>query len=341
MYFPSTTWTRLFLMVAVVQCLTALFLQTYVLLTVEAHLAPEAVQVRAGHTVPMYGSLFIFGFIYELVMFYDALRLSNMIQVVGLCIYNLLLMMYAAFQPRQIRDALYRLAASLIMGKRPILDPDSNVWHDIEPALIALISVLAIGTAVMCFLAHRLHTEFAWLVYKLINADISMKRRVFVLELHVTLIKFDFFFLLGFLVQSIVDIVIISDPEFGLTIGATFVVLLVAVLSIFFVWSESKIGSAAVICTYFGAAAYLVYKLVILTSEPERSMLTIFGAITLAMLICTIVTAILCLVNYGKGLRTYTNPQGKHSRNASDEAFYMRNTAYGVTPFLPHRMTLE
>lgn len=162
------------------------------------------------------------------------------------------------------------------------------------------------------------------------------------------------------------DIVIISDPEFGLTIGATFVVLLVAVLSIFFVWSESKIGSAAVIvscplihsgssdqktpfqltsillkCTYFGAAAYLVYKLVILTSEPERSMLTFFGAITLAMLICTIVTAILCLVNYGKGLRTYTNPQGKHSRNASDEAFYMRNTAYGVTPFLPHRMTLE
>lgn len=157
-------------------------LYRYVLLTVEAHLAPEAVQVRAGHTVPMYGSLFIFGFIYELVMFYDALRLSNMIQVVGLCIYNLLLMMYAAFQPRQIRDALYRLAASLIMGKRPILDPDSNVWHDIEPALIALISVLAVGTAVMCFLAHRLHTEFAWLVYKLINADISMKRRVFVLE---------------------------------------------------------------------------------------------------------------------------------------------------------------
>ena len=155
---------------------------SYVLLTVEDNLAPEAYQVTAGHTVPMYASLFLFGFVYELLLFWDSLRLTSMIQVVGLCIYNLLLTVYAIFQPRQIHDALGRLEVSFAMGERPILDPDSHVWQDIKPALIALIGVLAVCTAAMCFIAYRLHAEFAWLVYKVIHADIGMRRRVFTLE---------------------------------------------------------------------------------------------------------------------------------------------------------------
>lgn len=223
-------------------------LHSYVVLTVESKLAPEAVQVNAGHTVPMYASLFIFGFVYELLLFWDSLRLSSMIQVVGLCIYNLLLTLYAIFQPKQIHDALHLLEIALPMGAdHTILDPDSHVWEDIEPALLALVAVLALGTAVMCFIAYKLHSEFAWLVYKVIHADIRMKRRVFTLEVNVALVKFDFFFLFGFLVQNIIKIGLPKDPEWGMTVGGTVVVWLVAIAGILFARAEHKPGTTVVI----------------------------------------------------------------------------------------------
>ncbi|KAK6863703.1 hypothetical protein PG995_000231 [Apiospora arundinis] len=344
MYFPHTTWTRLFFLTAVVQCVAALLLETYVVLTVENELSPEANQVMSGHTVPMYASLFIFGFAYELLLFWDSLRLHSMIQVVGLCIYNLLLMLYAIFQPVQIRHALNRLMDAHPMGGDPILSPDSRVWEDIHPALISLIWVLAVGTAIMVFLAYKLHAEFAWLVYKVIHADIRMRRRVFTLEINVALIKFNFFFMLGFLIQNLVQTASnTKDPEFGITIGGCFVVWVVAVAGILFARSENKPGTTAVIVVYFGGVAYLVYKLLKLVKEQEK-MLTIFACITLLMLTCTILTSVLCFANYDKGLKTYGNAQANkdlHSRNPSENPILLQNTAYGVRPFLPHRMTID
>ncbi|KAK8087764.1 hypothetical protein PG997_002725 [Apiospora hydei] len=345
MYYPNTTLTRMFMLLAVVQCAGALFLEAYVVLTVEDHLPHEAVQVRSGHTVPMYASLFIFGFAYELLLFWDSLRLHSMIQVVGLCIYNLLLTIYAIFQPRQIRDALGRLNDAYPMGReRPILEDPDAVWVDIKPALLALIWVLAVGTGLMCFLAYKLHAEFAWLVYKVIHADISMRRRVLTLEINVALVKFNFFFILGFLIQNIVDMLDSSDPEFGITIGGTFIAWSVAIAGILCARRENKWGTGIVLFVYFGGAAYLVFKVVKLLKQPDYYMLTIFGIITLFMLVCTIIAAILCLANYDKGLKTYADPTARaeiQSRNPSENPILLQNTAYGVAPFLPHRMTLE
>ncbi|KAK7968842.1 hypothetical protein PG996_002724 [Apiospora saccharicola] len=345
MYFPNTTWTRLFLAVAVVQCVAATVLEIYVVLTVESKLGPEAAQVMPGHTVPMYAALFIFGFAYELLLFWDSLRLSSMIQVVGLCIYNLLLTLYAIFQPRQIQDALHLLEIALPQGAdHTILDPNSHVWEDIQPALLALAAVLAIGTAAMGFIAYKLHSEFAWLVYKVIHADIRMKRRAVTLEVNVALVKFDFFFLFGFLVQNIIRIGYARDPEWGMTAGGTVVVWLVAIAGILFARAEHKPGTTIVIVVYFGGVVYLVYKLVKLMQEPGYLLLTIFGFITLAMLVCTILAAILCFANYGKGLKTYgNNPTAlqTHARSPSENPMIMQNTAYGVRPFLPHRMTID
>ncbi|KAK7923570.1 hypothetical protein PG985_007641 [Apiospora marii] len=345
MYYPNTTWTRLFMTVAVVQCVAASFLEAYVVLAVESKLAPEKVQVPSGHTVPMYASLFIFGFAYELLLFWDSLRLSSMIQVVGLCVYNLLLTLYAIFQPKQIQHALYSLSTAQPMGAdHTILDPDSRVWEDIEPALLALVAVLALGTVAIWFIAWRLHSEFAWVVYKVIHADIRMKRRVFTLEVNVALVKFGFFFLFGFLVQNIISIGYTGDPEWGMTVGGTFVVWLVAIAGILFARAEHKPGTTVVIVVYFGGVVYLVYKLVKLLNQPGFLMLTIFGFITLAILLCTIVAAIMCFANYDKGLKSYgSNPAAPqtHARSPSENPMIMQNTAYGVRPFLPHRMTID
>ncbi len=123
-----------------------------------------------SRTVPTYLSLFIFGFLYEVVLAYDALRLRNTIQVIGLCIFNLALMIYAAIQIDQLNDALFKLVT---LGQLP-----PTLWKELEPYLIAVPCIVAFVTLLLGFIAWKLYGEFAWTIYKNISADLRLKRRL-------------------------------------------------------------------------------------------------------------------------------------------------------------------
>lgn len=152
---------------------------SYVFITVQNDLDPAAFQITTGRTVRLYLSLFILAYVFELVIVYDALRLSSMIQVVGVCIYNLFLLAYAAVQPFHIKKDLNTLSESLALGIRPILPPDLNTWNRVQPVLWVVTSVQTVATVTIFYLAFKLHSELAWLIYKVINADLSMRRRLF------------------------------------------------------------------------------------------------------------------------------------------------------------------
>ena len=121
------------------------------------------------HTIPTFLTLYIFGFVYQVVLVYDALRLKNTIQIIAICMYNLALLVYAAVQMDQIHDAVNGLDA-----KGEI---DTGVWVAVKPFLIAIPCVIAVGTLAMSFVARKLYDEFAWTIYKHISADLRMKRR--------------------------------------------------------------------------------------------------------------------------------------------------------------------
>ncbi|KAK7927109.1 hypothetical protein PG985_004107 [Apiospora marii] len=294
----------------------------YVLATVENDLDPTAVGILEGHTVPSYCSLFIFAFIYELILVYDTLRLNSMIQLVGLCIYNFLLLLYAAVQPRTIGKALKVLANAKNMDITPLLKPGRNTWHRVQPALIIIVVDQTIATAALLFLTYKLRSEFAWVVYKILNADLSMRRRLFNFQVYMALIKFNFFFLLGFMIQTIS---LIGNPkhdiEVPLTVAGIFVALAVMGLAIYCARFENKAGTAAVIIAYVGAAVYLSWKLANLSVMATHPLI-VFNALTLAMMVATIVMAIVCMANFGKGLKTYTMPQ----KRLSEENIHLHHT---------------
>ena len=123
--------------------------------------------------IPTYLSLFIFGFIYQLCLTYDALRLKNTIQVIGLCILNIGLLIEAAIEQVQIEDALEDFYA--IPGAKQKVD--QNFVYTIKPYLIATPCVMGVGTVLMSFAAWKLYDEFAWSIYKNISADLRLKRR--------------------------------------------------------------------------------------------------------------------------------------------------------------------
>ena len=149
----------------------------YVFAIFQVNLKAPPMGADAGdyeHTIPTFLTLYIFGFIYELLLAYDALRLKNTIQVIGLCLYNLGLLIYAAVQMAEIHDAVQELGSSLI----------TTTWSTVKPFLIAIPCVIAVGSIAMSIVARKIYDEFAWTIYKHISADLRMKRRYLAYQVH-------------------------------------------------------------------------------------------------------------------------------------------------------------
>jgi hypothetical protein len=130
-------------------------------------------------TIPTYLTLFIFGFLYEIVLVYDSLRLRNTIQVIGLCMYNGGMLIYASIQYDQINKAINWLLYNGYVQ-------NDTIWTVVRPYLLAVPCIIAFFTVVMSFEAWKLYDEFAWTIYKHISADLRMKRRflTFQVRLH-------------------------------------------------------------------------------------------------------------------------------------------------------------
>lgn len=129
-------------------------------------------------TIPTFLTLYIFAFLFQLLLVFDALRAKNTIQVIGLCMFNAALLLYAAIQYSQIRDAVVNLASS-----RKIED---GVWIAVRPYLIAVPCIIALGLAWMSVAAWKLYDEFAWTIYKEISADLKMKRRYLTYQVRIS-----------------------------------------------------------------------------------------------------------------------------------------------------------
>lgn len=136
---------------------------------------PENKELEGQYkTIPTFLTLFIFGFIYVTLLAWDALRLKNTIQIIGLCIANLALMVYTLLQIDQINTSID------ILQKAGVLKPASpgqDVWEACKPFLIAIPAIIGVVTIAMAYIAYQLYHEFAWDILKQIGADYRMKKR--------------------------------------------------------------------------------------------------------------------------------------------------------------------
>lgn len=131
-----------------------------------------------SQTIPTFLTLYIFAFLFQLLLVFDALRAKNTIQVIGLCMFNAALLLYAAIQYTQIRDAV-----GFLTTKHKIKD---GVWIAVKPYLVAVPCIIALGLALMSVAAWKLYDEFAWTIYKEISADLKMKRRYLTYQVRIS-----------------------------------------------------------------------------------------------------------------------------------------------------------
>ncbi|KAL8387851.1 hypothetical protein RB595_009628 [Gaeumannomyces hyphopodioides] len=345
--FIATKWPRLFFAITSFQAIICLVFEGYVFGRFQTAVIyvpydeASSLEGAPAQTIPTFLALFIFGFLFQVVLVWDALRMKNTIQVIGICVSNLAMMLYTVIQIDQIKQAIDILSNnSRLKNMTP-----GELWSDCQPLLIAIPIIVALCTLGMGFVAWKLYQEFAWDILKHIGADYRMKRRFLHYQVYIALLKFDFFFFLGFTVQFLVIVGGSSSAETiltGLAIPVTIAILLFAA---FFTRRENKIGMGCVMVLYFGGLSYFFFKLVRIYQPGHREKykaversLTAFAVLTIILIILTITNAFVCMNNFGAGLKNHLINSPRKDEEKPDAHSI---SLHDVKPQLPSRMTID
>nr|CDI50962.1 conserved hypothetical protein [Melanopsichium pennsylvanicum 4] len=143
----------LYILVTTLEAIIVITLVGYIFGTIVAQVDNFTQNLK---TVSVYLAVFVFGCVFQVFIAWDAVRLKNTMQLIGVLIFNIALTITAAIEIRQVRDALN--AQDRIAGGIPcftiiylILVADTTDWEygvTIAAVPIAVVSLFAAGFAV-------------------------------------------------------------------------------------------------------------------------------------------------------------------------------------------------
>jgi hypothetical protein len=134
-------------------------------------------------------------------------------------------------------------------------------------------------------LAHRIYKDFGWLVFKRLGADRKIHRYYFYYEVFCCLLKFVFFFFVGFTIQLLTLNLELSDVEAYLTLAAVPVSIVFIVLAVWSVRHEVHWVQVLFDVVLVGSTGYFAFKLWRIwgnndkkaTYQTDQKSLTVFG----------------------------------------------------------------
>lgn len=166
-------------------------------------------------------------------------------------VFNGLLIIYAAIQIGEVREALGpdpgKVAAAA--SKIPI-----DVLTTIIPIVVSVAEIFFIG------LGWKIYHEFGWKVYKFLGADRNIKRMYASYQIYECLVKFDVFFWAGFSVQFIWLVLQENDWEYYVTCAALPLSIVLLVEGHLAAKHENKWMMATFMSGCVGALIYFIYK---------------------------------------------------------------------------------
>ena len=270
-------------------------------------------------TLPCYFAMFGLAEVFELIMGLDALKLRNIIQLVGICIFHAMLIVSAGLQIHQTRTALvdpYREDGTHV-------NPDDSCLGDgyktcsgpqglfalVSKFLIVVPVILSVSLLSMIYFVRELYHEFGWAVFHAIGADPRMKEMYRWYQIMICLLKFDFFCFVALTMQLLIVVLNKSSAEFGLTVAAIPIVLILLIACGIAVQREIKWLMTGSLIVMLGAQAYFLYKFSRLFIGRTRSQyvstratLATVSIISFLMVFASFAVGLRCFADFDKGL---------------------------------------
>ncbi|TCD69709.1 hypothetical protein EIP91_006476 [Steccherinum ochraceum] len=215
----STRAQRAFMLTILFQGIVVLTMVAVTFAFVAEHVTFESQRYK---TLPCYLALFALAEIFELLMAFDALRLRNVIQLIGILTFHGALMVFAALQVHETKTALVQMPGTtdFIEGDGP-----GTLWRKVLPFLIVSPCVIAASWIFLWFWVRQLYFEFGWAIFHVVGANPAFKAMYRYYQVMICLLKFDFFCFTGVTMQLLIVVLATNSAEFGLTIAAIPVVL--------------------------------------------------------------------------------------------------------------------
>ncbi|OBZ75710.1 hypothetical protein A0H81_04380 [Grifola frondosa] len=260
-------------------------------------------------TISCYLALFALAEIFEILMAFDALRLRSVIQLAGLLIFHLALLVFAALQVHETRTALVTDPDATWMTDYVNGGGAGTLWQKVLPFLIVAPVVIGVAWLVMLFYVRQLYYEFGWAIFHVVGANPAMKTMYQYYQVMICLLKFDFFCFTGVTMQLLILVLATNSAEFGLTIAAIPIVLVLLIGCGIAVQREIKWLMSISLVVMLAAQSYF-YKLVRFY-EPSsrdqyattRATLTTFTIVAFLLLFATFAVGLRCFADFDKGLQ--------------------------------------
>ncbi|KAF7294949.1 SET domain-containing protein [Mycena indigotica] len=308
----------------------------------------------AYKTLPCYLALFALAEIFELFMAYDALRLRNVIQLMGILLFHMALIVFAAIQVHETRTALVKFSDEDCAQSfnATFCGGPGSLWRSVQPFLIVVPCVISAAWLLMMFWIKELYSEFGWAIFHVVGANPKMKKMYQWYQIMLCLLKFDFFFFVAVTMQLLIVVLARDTAEFGVTIAAIPVVLVLLALAAFAVQREIKWLMSISLVLMLAALSYF-FKLVRIyapsTKElyvTTRASLTIFTIVAFLLLFATFAVGLRCFSDFGRGLVTAkvndvpTRPQYSRKAESAGNMTQQQGSYSGGTALGP-RISIE
>ncbi|KAI9282305.1 hypothetical protein BY458DRAFT_428969 [Sporodiniella umbellata] len=255
--------------------------------------------------------------LFTVVLVIDAIYQKNTIQLIALIGFELGMTAYSFIQFHQ-SSTLFNQTNHLSAEYQYL----GNAYYYSKWAQITQVCVMCLCTVLFLFIAYKLYLEFGWHIYKKIGADLAMRDRYKMYQIFMMLLKFDFFFFLGFSIQYLALLIVAWWPESGQDHSGTVRELIEHILL------SCVISIATLVSAYWGlrrekkpqmyvflilcmvSMAYYIYTLVQIAQNPTRflgtkAFLSFFLCVDLVLILISVPIGIVCLRNFNLGLMNH------------------------------------
>lgn len=304
--FLGTRAQRAFIATISIQAIAVL-----AIISVVFHLVAEHVDLSASNykTIPCYLALFVLAEVFELLMAFDALRLRNVIQLVGILFFHAALVLFAAIQIHETKSALVQRSDCDYTVDYVRCGGHGTLYRKVEHLLFAVPGIIAAAWVVLILFVRALYYEFGWAIFRVVGANPAMKTMYQFYQVLICLLKFDFFAFTGVTIQLLILVLSKNSAEFGLTIAAIPVVLVLLIGCGIAVQREIKSLMVLSLFLMLASETYFVYKLVRFYDPDSafqyvttRATLTLFTIVSMLLLLTTFGFGLKCFADFGKGL---------------------------------------